>query len=174
MSRELARCLGVPIQFVTYDAAGTVVEGLKSEEWDMAFLAIDPARAVDISYSAAYVLNERAKMICDASRNVVVYFASDDLALRASKGANLKNKIASRRLGHAGPETMDMTANNVFVVDCDDVNTSYDTPKGHSYFLADKTKGSPGLVFEHLYSSLKSGLVFPEDEYRRSTIIRES
>ena len=28
LSRELARRLGVPVQFVTYDAAGKVVEGL--------------------------------------------------------------------------------------------------------------------------------------------------
>ncbi|MDX7857969.1 alpha/beta hydrolase [Aeromonas caviae] len=117
--------------------------------------------------------NERAKLICDASRNVVVYFASDDLALRASKAANLKNKIASRRLGHTGPENMEMTPKNVYVVDCDDVNNVYDNPKGHSYYLGDKIKGVPGLVFEHIYGCLKTGRVFPEDEQRRSTIIRE-
>jgi esterase/lipase superfamily enzyme len=118
--------------------------------------------------------NERAKLICDASRNVVVYFASDDLALRASKAANLKNKVASRRLGHTGPENMEMTPKNVYVVDCDDVNNAYDNPKGHSYFRSGKEKGKPGLVFEHIYTCLKTGRVFPEDELRRSTIIRES
>ena len=117
--------------------------------------------------------NERAKLICDASRNVVVYFASDDLALRASKAANLKNNIASRRLGHTGPENMELTPKNVYVVDCDDVNNAYDTPKGHSYFRSGRKTGKPGLVFEHIYTCLKSGRVFPEDEMRRSTIIRE-
>lgn len=116
---------------------------------------------------------ERAKLICDASRNVVVYFASDDLALRSSKAANLKNKIASRRLGHTGPENMEMTPSNVYVVDCDDVNNIYDNPTGHSYFRSGKVKGKPGLVFEHIYNCLKTGRVFPEDELRRSTIIRE-
>lgn len=117
--------------------------------------------------------NERGKLIADASRNVVVYFASDDLALRASKAANLKNKIASRRLGHTGPENMDLTPKNVYVVDCDDVNNAYDNPKGHSYFRSGRIYGQPGLVFEHIYSCLKSGRVFPQDETRRSTIIRE-
>ena len=116
---------------------------------------------------------ERAKLICDASRNVVVYFASDDLALRASKAANLKNKIASRRLGHTGPENMEMTPKNVYVVDCDDVNNAYDAPTGHSYFKSGREKGKPGLVFEHIYACLKTGRVFPDDESRRSTIIRE-
>ena len=112
-------------------------------------------------------------MICDASRNVVVYFASDDLALRASKATNLKNKIASRRLGHTGPENMELTPKNVYVVDCDDVNNAYDNPKGHSYFRYGRKKGVPGLVFDHIFSCLKSGRVFPQDELRRSTIIRE-
>jgi polar amino acid transport system substrate-binding protein len=63
LSRELARRLGVPVQFVTYDAAGKVVEGLKSSAWDVAYLAIDPARAVDISYTAAYVVIEGAYLV---------------------------------------------------------------------------------------------------------------
>lgn len=117
--------------------------------------------------------NGSGKLINDASRNVVVYFASDDLALRASKAANLKNKIASRRLGHTGPENMELTPHNVYIVDCDDVNNSYDYPKGHSYFHSGKESDKPGLVFEHIYNCLKTGRVFPEDDFRRSSIIRE-
>lgn len=117
--------------------------------------------------------NERAQLICDASRNVVVYFASDDLALRASKAANLKNRIASRRLGHTGPENMEITPKNVYVVDCDEVNSLYDNPIGHTYFMSGRVKNEPGLVFEHIYDCLKTGRVFPQDEQKRSTIIRE-
>lgn len=117
--------------------------------------------------------NQRASLIADASRNVVVYFASDDLALRSSKAANLKNKIASRRLGHTGPENMDLTAKNVYAVDCDDVNTEYDMPIGHSYYKSGRVKGQPGLVFNHIFDCLLSGRVFPQDEFRRTTIIRD-
>ena len=67
LSRELARRLGVPVQFVTYDAAGKVVEGLKSGAWDVAYVAIDPARAVDISYTAAYVQIEGAYLVTQNS-----------------------------------------------------------------------------------------------------------
>ena len=115
---------------------------------------------------------ERGEKISHASRNVIVYYASDDLALRASKAANLKNKVASRRLGHTGPENMDRTIRNVYAVDCDDVNTAYDSPKGHSYFRSGRRKGEPGLVFQHIFSAVSSGRVFPEDEHRRTTIIR--
>ena len=117
---------------------------------------------------------ERGELICHASRNVIVYYASDDLALRASKASNLKNRVASRRLGHTGPESMQLTPTNVYAVDCDDVNNAYDNPKGHSYFLSGRIDGQPGRVFEHIFAALTSGRVFPDEEYRRTTIIKEN
>ena len=77
---------------------------------------------------------ERGELISHSSRNVVVYFAGDDLALRASKAANVANQIASRRLGHTGPEDIRLTPRNVHQVDCDDVNSVYDSIVGHTYF----------------------------------------
>ena len=117
---------------------------------------------------------ENGRLISQSSRNVSVYFASDDLALRASKVSNLKNKIASRRLGHTGPEDMKKTQSNVFAIDCDTYNNIYDKPKGHSYFLSNGKKGpkeQPGLVFKHLYTTLKTGRVEVEDELNRSHIL---
>jgi len=128
---------------------------------------------------AADVVNESLEKgrpgehICNSARNVVVYYASDDLALRGSKVANLKNSIASRRLGHSGPEDIALAPKNVFAVDCDDVNTAYDMPKGHSYFRSGKTKGQPGVVFSHIFQTLLSGRVFPDDELRRTSILRD-
>ncbi|MCX8012432.1 MAG: ABC transporter substrate-binding protein [Desulfobacterota bacterium] len=63
LSRELARRLGVPVQFITYDSAGKVVEALKSGAWDVAFLAIDPARATEISYTAPYIMIEGVYLV---------------------------------------------------------------------------------------------------------------
>lgn len=112
---------------------------------------------------------EVGELISHASRNVVVYYASDDLALRSSKVANLKNKIASRRLGHTGPENLGLTPTNVYAVDCDDVNTAYDMPKGHSYFRSGTVPGEPGKVFEHIWGTLMTGRVAPAE---RTSIIR--
>ncbi|RKT60760.1 alpha/beta hydrolase family protein DUF900 [Azonexus fungiphilus] len=114
---------------------------------------------------------EPGELISHASRNVVVYYASDDLALRASKVSNLKNAEASRRLGHSGPEDMARTPKNVYAIDCDEVNTRYDPPRGHSYFRCGTRKGEPGVVFEHIFATLLSGRVFPGDEQRKSSIL---
>lgn len=63
LARELARRLDVPIELVTFDAAGRVFEALKTNAWDIAFLAIDPARATEISFTAPYVVIEGAYMV---------------------------------------------------------------------------------------------------------------
>jgi polar amino acid transport system substrate-binding protein len=55
LARELGRRAGVPVELVGYEAAGKMVEALKARAWDVAFLAIDPARTGEISFTAAYV-----------------------------------------------------------------------------------------------------------------------
>jgi polar amino acid transport system substrate-binding protein len=67
LARELARCLGVPVDFVPYDAAGKVVAALASQVWDICFLAIDPLRAADISFTAPYVIIEGVYLVSDHS-----------------------------------------------------------------------------------------------------------
>ncbi|MEP6996481.1 MAG: transporter substrate-binding domain-containing protein [Betaproteobacteria bacterium] len=67
LARELARCLGVAIEFVPYDAAGKVVAALAAKAWDICFLAIDPLRAADISFTAPYVVIEGVYVVAAAS-----------------------------------------------------------------------------------------------------------
>ena len=67
LARELGRRLGVPVDFVTFDAAGKVFDALKTDAWDVAFLAIDPVRSNEITFTAPYVLIEGTYVVPDAS-----------------------------------------------------------------------------------------------------------
>lgn len=67
LGRELARRAGVPVTFTTYETAGLMADAVKRDEWDVAFLAIDPARATDIGFTEAYVLIEGAYMVPEGS-----------------------------------------------------------------------------------------------------------
>jgi hypothetical protein len=96
-------------------------------------------------------------MIPDCARNVVVYHAHDDLALRSSKVANVHNKIVRRRLGHTGPAELANTPRNVVAVDCDAFNNRCDR-LGHSYFLAGPD-GHPGPLLRHLIQTIRTGRV---------------
>lgn len=96
-------------------------------------------------------------MIPDCARNVVVYHAHDDLALRSSKVVNVRHKIVRRRLGHTGPADLDRCPRNVVAVDCDAFNDRCDR-LGHSYFLA-SPDGQPGPLLRHLVETVRTGRV---------------
>jgi polar amino acid transport system substrate-binding protein len=67
LSRELARRLGVPLALTTVSSAAKSVEAVKSGACDIAFVAVDPARAVDLNYTAPYVLIEGAFLVPQGS-----------------------------------------------------------------------------------------------------------
>lgn len=56
LARELARRLGLDAELVVFDAAGKVFKALEENRWDVAFLAIEPARATAIDFTDPYVL----------------------------------------------------------------------------------------------------------------------
>jgi polar amino acid transport system substrate-binding protein len=63
LAKELARTLGVPIKFVSYDSPNKMADAVKQKEWDVAFLATDPARESDISFTAAYLEIESCYLV---------------------------------------------------------------------------------------------------------------
>ncbi len=102
--------------------------------------------------------------IPDAARNVVVYFAKDDMAMPASKVANLKNRSLSKRMGMTGPKNIDLLPDNVYEADCDNFNNYCDYPKGHSYFLdCPEYKISP--VLRHMAAAVATGRVQPDERH---------
>ena len=107
--------------------------------------------------------------IAHATRNTVVYFAGDDLAMRASKVANMS--VAARRLGHTGPERIEKVPRNVYGLDCGDFNNVYDNPVGHGYFARDPG-GNPGLLFDHLWECMRRGRVPMNTAQTRVQILR--
>jgi polar amino acid transport system substrate-binding protein len=67
LSRELAKRLGVPLAFVTFQAAGKAFEAAKANAVDILFIAIDPSRAGDVEFSPPYVLIEGTYMVREDS-----------------------------------------------------------------------------------------------------------
>ena len=67
IAREMGRRLGVPVELVTFNSAGAVVDAVKAREVDMAFVAIDPVRAADTEYTPPYVIIEGAYLVRNAS-----------------------------------------------------------------------------------------------------------
>ena len=67
LASELASRLSVPLQPVTFDAAGKVFAAIGAGSWDVAFLAIDPDRAKEVLFTAPYCLIEGTYMVREHS-----------------------------------------------------------------------------------------------------------
>lgn len=63
IARELGRRLGRPVRFIVFETAGLVVDALARGEWDVGFLANEPARADRVTFSAPYVVIEGAYLV---------------------------------------------------------------------------------------------------------------
>lgn len=67
LARELAKRLGVPVSFTVYPAAGQVTAAAKTGAWDVAFVAVDPARSADFLQTQPYVVIEGAYLVRGSS-----------------------------------------------------------------------------------------------------------
>ena len=115
LAREFATRLGIPIEFVTFDAAGKVFEALKRGEWDIAFMAIDPVRAAEIDFTGPYVLIEGAYVVPkDSNLKTNEEVDSEGIRVAAAKGSAYELyltrtlKKAKVVLQPTGPEACEM------------------------------------------------------------------
>lgn len=101
LARELARRLDVPVGFATFDAAGKVFAAIGDKVWDVAFLAIDPARAEGIDFTAPYVIIEGTYLVREESPlNQVEDVDRPGVRIAVGKGAAY-DLYLSRALSHA-------------------------------------------------------------------------
>ncbi|MBB3175920.1 transporter substrate-binding domain-containing protein [Variovorax sp. Sphag1AA] len=63
LAREFARRLSVAIEFVVFEKAAASVEAVRTEQADIGFFAIDPARSEGLQFTAPYVLIEGSYLV---------------------------------------------------------------------------------------------------------------
>jgi polar amino acid transport system substrate-binding protein len=100
LARELARRLGVKLEFVAFDEAGQVAEAVARDGWDVAFLAVDPTRAATIDFTGPYVLIEGVYAVPVGSRLDSVA-AVDDKGVRIGVAARSAYDLYLSRALHA-------------------------------------------------------------------------
>lgn len=101
LAYEVAKRLGVTIDFVSYDSAGKVFAAVDDGVWDMAFMAIDPIRAEKIGFTAPYVVIEGTYLV---NKNSPLESVADmdkaGIRVAVGKGAAY-DLFLSRSLQHA-------------------------------------------------------------------------
>jgi polar amino acid transport system substrate-binding protein len=63
IAHEIGKRINLPVQLIPFKTASATVEGIKSGDIDLVFVAIDPVRGADISYTPAYIQIEGAYMV---------------------------------------------------------------------------------------------------------------
>lgn len=98
---ELARRLAVPVEFVIYDGAGKIVAAAASDEWDVAFMAIDPLRAGQILFTPPYLIIEGTYLVrSDSPFRSVEEIDRAGVRIAVGKGAAY-DLFLTRTLKHA-------------------------------------------------------------------------
>jgi polar amino acid transport system substrate-binding protein len=101
LSRELAKRLGVDVEFKTYPGAGKVFEDVKNNVWDIAFVAIEPVRAAEIEFTPPYVIIEGTYMV-DRNSPLKVVEDVDKPGIRiAAGGGSAYELYLTRTIKHA-------------------------------------------------------------------------
>ena len=67
IARELAGWLGVPVELICFDAARDSFEAMTAGRADICFLAVDPARAEAVTFTAPYAVIEGVFAVPDGS-----------------------------------------------------------------------------------------------------------
>jgi polar amino acid transport system substrate-binding protein len=117
LARELAARVALELELITFDAAGRVFEVLKDAAWDVAFLAIDPVRATEMSFTTPYVLIEGTYIVPAASPlRSLDNFDRADVRIAVGRGAAY-DLFLTRTLKHAHLVRADTSAGavNLFV-----------------------------------------------------------
>ena len=101
IAQEIGKRIGLPIKLIPFKTAGATVDGVKSGDIDLVFVAIDPVRGADISYTPAYIQIEGAYMVKNNSpikSNEEVDDASNEIVVGKGSAYDL---YLSREIQHA-------------------------------------------------------------------------
>jgi polar amino acid transport system substrate-binding protein len=63
IANEIGQRINLPVQLIPFKTAAATVDGIKGGDIDLVFVAIDPVRGADISYTPAYIQIEGAYMV---------------------------------------------------------------------------------------------------------------
>lgn len=101
LAKAFAERLQVELEFIPFEAAGKVVDAAAQGNWDIGFLAIDPMRADQVSFTSPYVLIEGTYLVRnDSPYSSVNQLDADGVRIAVGKGAAY-DLYLSRALMHA-------------------------------------------------------------------------
>ena len=170
LARELGRRTGLPIDLVGYDSAGKMVEALQTGAWDIAFLAIDPGRAEQISFTAPYLEIEGTYLVpAKSPLRVIADIDREGVRVGISSGSAY-DLFLSRSLQHA-ELVRAPNPNGAFELI---VSGKVDVVAGVKQHLIAKTTKLPGSrVLDGRFMAIQQALGIPKNRDAGLRYLRE-
>jgi polar amino acid transport system substrate-binding protein len=101
LATELGRRTDLPVELVGFESAGRMVEGLQAAAWDVAFLAVDPGREEEISFTAPYIEIEGTYLVPPGSAIGTIADVDHENVRVGVSGKSAYDLFLSRNLKHA-------------------------------------------------------------------------
>ncbi|MGW0117669.1 transporter substrate-binding domain-containing protein [Streptomyces sp. NPDC003327] len=101
LAREIGERLGLPVEFLCFDAARKSYEAMARGRADLCFLAVDPAREKDVAFTEPYVVIEGVYVVPRASGLVTVADVDAPGVRIGVKQGSAYDLFLSRELAHA-------------------------------------------------------------------------
>ena len=106
IATEIGKRISLPVELIPFKTAGATVDAVKEGNIDLVFVAIDPVRGADISYTPAYIQIEGAYMVKTASplkTNEEVDVAGNEIVVGKGSAYDLylTREIKNAKLLHA-------------------------------------------------------------------------
>lgn len=101
LAQRIANHMGLQPSFVTYPAAGLVVDDAGQDKWDIAFLAIDPKREEVLRFTQPYIVIQGTMLVNEGSEwQSVEDVDGEGVVINVGKGAAYDLHL-TRHLKHA-------------------------------------------------------------------------
>ena len=141
LARALANKLGVKLEPVEYPRPGAIMEGAKNNEWDVAFLVADPARAADADFSPPYMQSDFTYLVpSGSSKQVVAELDRPGTRIAVPRG-DASDLRLTKILKHAELVRIDSIAAAIEMVHAGKID-AYAAPRVVLLALSDKAPGS--------------------------------
>jgi polar amino acid transport system substrate-binding protein len=98
---ELGRRLELSVGLVGFESAGKMFDAVKAGAWDVAFLAIDPARSAEVDFTAPYVEIEGTYLFPPGSALRTIADVDNKNVRVGISGGSAYDLFLSRSLKHA-------------------------------------------------------------------------
>jgi polar amino acid transport system substrate-binding protein len=170
LGAELARRLGVPVEYVSFASAGETADAVKKGAWDVAFLGAEPQRASEIAFTAAYLeipvtylvpADSKFRNVSEVDRQGVRIAVSAKSAYDLYLTRTLKNAQLQRADGLAGAFEMFRAG-------------KFDALAGlEPGLLADAQKMPGARILEGRITTVQQAIGTPRNRERAARYLRE-